>query len=165
MIRLCSIEDDDREWIRSFIQAHWSGENVVVHGKVYSPHLLPGFIAEDERGTRVGLATYAIEGSSCELVTLDSVREGKGIGTALVNAVAGECEKRGCSRLWCVTTNDNHHALEFYTKRGFRVVAVHQGAVERSRAIKPTIPLIGFEGISIMDEIELERQVGTPTQA
>jgi hypothetical protein len=33
---------------------------------------------------------------------------------------------------------------------------VHPGALERSRALKPSIPLIGFDGIPLRDEIELE---------
>ena len=48
------------------------------------------------------------------------------------------------------------HALGFYQKRGFRLVAVHPGAVNESRKLKPEIPLIGNDGIPIRDEIELE---------
>jgi hypothetical protein len=58
--------------------------------------------------------------------------------------------------LWCITTNDNFPALRFYQKRGFRIVAVHPGAVERSRVMKPSIPLWGIDSIPIRDEIELE---------
>ena len=154
--RLRQIEEEDREWVRRFVHEHWSGEPVVVHGAVYFPHLLAGFIAEDDTAEPIGLATYRIEDSACELVTLDSTRSSEGIGSALVTAVIRECLNRQCSRLWCVTTNDNSPALEFYRKRGFQVVAVHKGAVERSRMLKPTIPLRGIGGVPIEDEIELE---------
>jgi hypothetical protein len=62
----------------------------------------------------------------------------------------------GCTRLWLITTNDNLHALRFYQKRGFMLVAVHRNAVEQSRKLKPEIPLYGKDGIPIRDEIELE---------
>jgi len=54
------------------------------------------------------------------------------------------------------TTNDNLNALRFYQKRGFVLAAVYPEAIERARKIKPTISLIGYEGIPLRDEIELE---------
>jgi ribosomal protein S18 acetylase RimI-like enzyme len=159
--RLRRIDDRDREWIRSFIRDQWSGESVVVHGAVYYPHLLSGFIAEDGKGEAIGLATYHIQDAACELVSLDSMRRGEGVGSALIAALVLECGKQKCSRLWCVTTNDNLPALEFYQKRGFHIVAVHPGAVERARILKPSIPLWGIESIPIRDEIELEMQLDT----
>jgi hypothetical protein len=37
-------------------------------------------------------------------------------------------------------------------------VAVHRGAMDRARNEKPSIPLIGMNGIEMHDEIELERR-------
>jgi hypothetical protein len=37
-----------------------------------------------------------------------------------------------------------------------RLVAVHREALERSRKLKPEIPLIGLGGEPIRDEIEFE---------
>jgi RimJ/RimL family protein N-acetyltransferase len=65
-------------------------------------------------------------------------------------------EQAACQRIWLITTNDNMPALRFYQKRGFRLVAVHQNALDYSRTLKPEIPLIGLEGIPLRDEIELE---------
>ena len=58
--------------------------------------------------------------------------------------------------MFVITTNDNLNAIGFYQKRGFELVAVHRGAVNESRKIKPSIPLIGNHGIPLRDEIELE---------
>jgi GNAT superfamily N-acetyltransferase len=157
--RVRPIADGDREWIRRFIRDQWSGESVVVHGSLYYPHTLPGFIADDEQGEPIGLVTFHMQDSACELVTLDSMRRGEGVGGALIGAVVSECSEQKRSRLWCVTTNDNMPALEFYQKRGFRIVAVHPGAVEKARKLKPSIPLWGIESIPIRDEIELEFQL------
>jgi hypothetical protein len=58
-----------------------------------------------------------------------------------------------------VTTNDNVRALGFYAANGFDVVAVHEGAVDASRRLKPSIPLANEDGVPIRDEIEMERQL------
>jgi hypothetical protein len=58
--------------------------------------------------------------------------------------------------VWLVTTNDNLDALRFYQRRGLRLVAVHAGAVDEARRLKPEIARVGEYGIPIRDEIELE---------
>jgi hypothetical protein len=55
-----------------------------------------------------------------------------------------------------ITTNDNLHAIKFYEKQGFRIIAVHRGAVDRARVLKPSIPLVAENGIELHDELELE---------
>src|ERR671933_246460 len=72
---------------------------------------LPGFVAFLD-GQRVGLASYAVRGDECELVTMQSLREGRGVGRALLDAVRDAAVKAGCTRLWLITTNDNVRALE-----------------------------------------------------
>ena len=36
---------------------------------------------------RVGLVTYRLDGDDCELMTINSMKEGSGVGTALIEAV------------------------------------------------------------------------------
>jgi GNAT superfamily N-acetyltransferase len=150
-----AVLESDREWIRQLIIDRWGAELVVAHGVVYYPHKLHGFVATTSTTERVGLATFVIEGKSCELVTLDSLCMGCGVGTALVQAVIQEGSNSGCIKIWCITTNDNRPALRFYQNRGFSILTVHKDAIERSRVLKPTIPLVGIDGIPINDEIEL----------
>jgi len=145
----------DREWIDRAMTAEWGAPIVVVHATVYRPAELPGFAAEME-GEVAGLLTYHIENDACEIVTLNSWREGLGVGTALIEAVKGVAIREKCRRLWLVTTNDNTPALRFYQKRGFVLAAVHLEAVAADRRIKPEIPLTGLDGIPIRDELELE---------
>jgi len=145
----------DKRWVEQFITEHWGANSVVVHGVIYYPHELPGFVAiQDELS--IGLITYHIADRSCEIVSLDSTQPGIGVGTALVAAVKEKAQKSGCTRLWLITTNDNLDALGFYQKRGFVLVKIHRNAVERARKLKPSIPLYGIESIPIRDEIELE---------
>ena len=137
------------------IRERWGSEIVVAHGVVYQPMLLPGFVAEEE-GRPVGVLTYVLEGDACEIVTIDAFEEGRGVGTALIDAVIA----LGARRLWLITTNDNVRAQRFYERCGFELVAVHRGAVDRSRSMKPVIPLIGEGGVEIHDELEYEFRSG-----
>lgn len=145
----------DHPWVRHLFAERWGGVISVSRGVVHETTKLPGFVArlDDERA---GVTTYRIVDEECELVTLDSVREGAGVGTALVDAVAKAAHAAGATRLWLITTNDNLRALRFYQRHGFDLVAVHHGAVARSRALKPSIPEIGLDGIPIRHELELE---------
>lgn len=155
MTSLRRLTRDDLQRLREHWRKHWGGEDMVTRGNVYRPEQLDGFVIEDGKDW-IGLLTFFVKDEECEVTSLDSLREGQGIGTNLMNAVVEEARKQNCKRVFLITTNDNTHALRFYQKRGFELVAVHRGAVNESRKIKPTIPLTGFDGIPIRDEIELE---------
>lgn len=144
----------DRAWIAEFIQAQWHAEFVIVHGTIYRPADLPGYAAID--GEPIGLITYSIGNSFCEIVTLNSLRPNRGIGTALIEQVVKVARELKCQRVFVVTTNDNLKALGLYQKRGFRLVALAQDAVTSARKMKPEIPMMGENGIPIRDELELE---------
>jgi len=155
---LRAVDEGDRAYIRKFMKTHWGGEEIVVHNEIHHPATLPGFVCEID-GEKVGLVTYTFSGESCEIVSLDSLRENSGIGTALIERVADAARKNGCFRLWLVTTNDNLKALSFYQKRGFQVIRIDKGTVSRARKKKPSIPLVGENGIPIMDEIVLSKML------
>jgi GNAT superfamily N-acetyltransferase len=107
----------------------------------------------------VGLATFRIAHAECELVTLDALHRGQGIGSALLARVSEKATEHGCRRLWLVTTNDNLDAIRFYQGRGMRLAALHRGAVDAARRIKPAIPLTGDYGIPLHDELEFELEL------
>ena len=107
------------------------------------------------------MLSYLIDGDACEVLTLHAAQPRQGIGTALLEAIEAIAEAGGCRRLWLITTNDNVDALRFYQRRGFRLVRIDAGAVDRAReAIKPSIPSIGDHGIPIRDELVLEKPLG-----
>ena len=110
----------DRDWVARHVAEHWGAEIVVAHGTLYHPAELPGFVAEVDRVV-AGLVTFQIEGDTCEIVTLDSLSEGRGIGTALIEAVKAAAGAAGCRRLWLITTNDNLHALGLLPETGLPV--------------------------------------------
>ncbi len=149
------VERTDRNWIAHFLDKRWGSTRIVSRGQVYLGHLLDGFIAESD-GEPVGLVTYRIEDDGCEVVTINSVVEGQGVGGALLEAVRLVAQEAGCRRVWLVTTNDNLPALRYYQRRGFRLAALYPNALEAARRLKPEIPLFGFDNIPLRDEIELE---------
>ncbi len=150
-----ALQVDDRQWVAALLADRWGGAMIVTRGRVHHADTLPGFAAM-RNGQPAGLATYHVEGKACELVSLDSLAEGIGIGAALIEAVKSAACGAGCERLWLITTNDNLHALRFYQKRGFVLAALHRNTLEQSRQLKPQIPMIGMDGIPLRDEIELE---------
>lgn len=90
------------------------------------------------------------------MVTLDALRQRTGVGSALLARVVEHAAEHGCRRVWLITTNDNFEAIRFYERRGMRLIAVHPGAVDEARRLKPSIAARGEYGIPIHDELEFE---------
>jgi len=145
----------DRREVSQILTQFWASPRIVSRGVVHQADELPGFIIKSE-GRIVGLITYNIKDEECEIVSLNSLGENRGIGSALVEAVVHLAKEQDCRRVWLITTNDNLNALKFYQKRGFQLAALHRGGITESRRIKPEISLIGENGIPLRDEIELE---------
>ena len=146
---------EDLPWLRQFWVEHWGDAVMITRGNTHLPEHLQGFVIEDGNEW-IGLLTFFIKDSECEVTSLDSLREGQGIGSKLIRSVINEARKQNCKRLFLLTTNDNMNALRFYQKRGFELVALYRGAVNETRKMKPSIPLTGFDDIPLRDEIELE---------
>jgi ribosomal protein S18 acetylase RimI-like enzyme len=151
--RIRAIEAEDRALVERALNEAWGSVRVVSRGKLWNPLDLPGFVAE-RGGDLVGLVTYRHEADATEVVTLDSFAEGEGVGSALLEAVAEVARAQGQASLWLITTNDNIPAIGFYQRRGWDMVALHHGALARSRQLKPEIPTQGFDGVPIDHEIE-----------
>ncbi len=149
------LNEDDRAWVVNLLRERWGSERQVTRGRVYQADEHFGFAAT-QNDKPVGLLTYKIEGDQCEITILNSLVEGAGIGSALLDAVSDVAANAKCKRLSVITTNDNTPAVRVYQKWGFLLVAVHRNAVEQARKLKPEIPLTGIDGIPLRDEIELE---------
>ena len=150
-----SINQQNRQQINAFISERWLSTDMIIRGKKIDMTKSDG-IAAMENGGIIGLLTYAIRGGICEITSLDSLTEGRGIGTALINRVIRMAKESGCRRIIVVTTNDNINAIRFYQKRGFDMARFYRNALDISRKMKPEIPLIGDHGIPLRHEIEFE---------
>ena len=149
------LHSDERPWLWATMRAQWFDDIVVGRGVVRRPAEQAAVVAEID-GERVGVATWTLERSDAELVTLNALREGIGVGRGLVAAVAASARVAGARRLLVMTTNDNTRALRLYQRFGFRLLEARPGAVDEARrTVKPTIPEVGIDGIPIRDEIDL----------
>jgi len=153
------LADTDRDWLKATLIEHWSSHLIASRGHLIDASQLPGFVAVAGE-QRLGLLTYQISDPECEIVTLNSFREGSGVGSALMNAAIAATRSASCSRLWLITTNDNIDAIRFYARRGLRLIAIHHDAITESRRLKPSIPATGYYGLPIRDEIEFELLLG-----
>jgi GNAT superfamily N-acetyltransferase len=152
---------DDRPALEAALQG-WNAVRVARRGEIVDSLAHPAVLAWSG-GELTGAATYVLGTDACELLTLHAATRLGGVGSALVAAVEQVARAAGCRRLWVVTTNDNVDALRFYQRRGFRLVALRPGAVDRSRELlKPEIPRVGAYDIPLRDEIELQLDLGPP---
>ena len=155
MPALRRLSRDDLPRLRQFWIEHWGGEEMIARGNIYRPEQLEGFVIEEDEEW-IGLLTFLVKDGECEVISLDSLRQGQGLGSRLIEQVIQEARAQGCRRLFLITTNDNLNALGFYQRRGFEIAAVYRGAVNESRKRKPGIPLVGYDNIPLRDEIEVE---------
>ena len=136
------------------IDAELGSRNQARLGELHDVLAHPGFGAWRD-GQLVGVATY----TGCELaaIAVDRAHRGRGVGGALVEAVARELMERGETSMWLVTTNDNLDAMRLYQRHRFRLTEVRAGGVDEARALKPSIPPIGEHGIELHDELVFTR--------
>jgi ribosomal protein S18 acetylase RimI-like enzyme len=157
-MRIRAAEPGDRAELEAFLD-RWYSLEVARLGTVERPLDHTMLVAERD-GRLVGVLTYVVRGAECEVLTLHADERRKGVGSALVAEVKEIARRAGCTSLWLITTNDNVDALRFYQRRGFRLAALHAGAVDDSRArLKPEIPEVGDHGIPLRDELKLEQDV------
>ncbi len=152
------IEPHDLAEVRVELETHWNSHRIWSLGRCYHADALPGLVAEAD-GSFAGLVTLNIDPGAwqCEVITLSSRRKAPGTGAALLAAAERYAHAQGCRRIFLTTTNDNTIALRFYQRHGWRLAMLHAGIVDRLRTRLPELPLTGFDGIPIRDELELER--------
>jgi ribosomal protein S18 acetylase RimI-like enzyme len=159
------IEPADKPTVARLLAESWGSIMVyaVALGGLVDASNLPGWIVEQQRQV-VGLLTYRISGATLDIVTINAFRVGAGVGTALVEKLAGQASALGARRIRVATTNDNTDALRFYQRRGFRLTGVRPDAMTKARRKhKPEMPEIGHHGIPIRDEVDLELDVTSST--
>jgi len=137
---------DDRPWARA-----WGATVVARRGELVDAGDLPGFVAQ-AAGRPLGLLTWQRVDDAVEVVSLQADVEGRGVGRALMDAVAHEARRIGAGGLWLVTTNDNRRAIAFYERYGMTLAEIDTDAVVAARRLKPSIPEHGADGTPVRDE-------------
>jgi len=91
-----------------------------------------GILVAEEAGQVVGMCTGQVvistaEGGPAVLVedmVVDSAHRGRGIGRALMAAMAGWGLEQGATRLQLLADKNNFPALSFYQRIGWRMTAL-----------------------------------------
>jgi len=144
----------DNEAVSKIIEG-WGSDILVSRGKTYKTEDLEG-ILKYKNNKIIGLGLYYIKNNECEIVLLETFIQNNGIGTEIIEKIKKIAKMKNCKRIWLITSNDNIDAIKFYQRRGFSIANFYKNAMDESRRLKPTIPLIGNYEIPIKDEIEFE---------
>jgi GNAT superfamily N-acetyltransferase len=144
-----------RQSLEELLRLRWSVGTIFLRGRLLEPRDVEALGAYlDDR--LQGIVTWRIEQGTLYLLTLNNITDTRGVGVALLDAMLGMARTKGFPIMRALLSNDNVPALRFYQKRGFRIVEIHSGVVDMMRALKPSIPEFGVDGIPMRDEIELE---------
>ena len=151
-VRAATLDEIEADW-REFT----GGPPVVGVLREYEPSDVDGIVWRDPGTGRTGVVTWWIDGERAEVTSVHAEPPGGGIGTRVMDAAEEELRRRGVKTAIVATTNDNARALNFYIKRGYRLVRLHLGAMDRVRALKPSVPTTGRDGVPLQDMWELEK--------
>src|SRR5579875_2180637 len=100
------VAEADWRWLEDLWRTAWGEGLMISRGRAYRLADLCSLIAWKD-GQRQGAATYWVGPLEGELVSLNAIRLGEGIGSALLAAVERAVADSRASRLVVVTSNDN----------------------------------------------------------
>ncbi len=148
-------EKTDFLWLESQWLETWGSKIMISKGRKIHLEEQRGFIVS-EISVPTGFITYCIRDREIEITSLLVKREKAGLGKMLLDQMKEMAKISGVNRIWLVTTNDNINSLEFYQKNGFSICGIRENIMNEYRKLKPEIPLTGYNGIPVRDEIEME---------
>jgi ribosomal protein S18 acetylase RimI-like enzyme len=143
----------DQARIAALSDYFWGENEVESFGRSYQVDELPAYVACDDDEI-VGVAGYALDGDETNLVVLNVLPQWQGRGAArdLVAAVIKAMQAEGVKRIILSTTNDDLPALGLYQRLGFTITNVDIGKMVEHHGGEE----LGFAGISVRDEIQME---------
>ena len=149
----------DAPWVLDLLVRAWHGPLIERTDEFIDASELPAILAEID-GVPVGLVTLLVHADHVEIMTLNSRREGIGVGSALMAAAETFALESGHTEVRLFAVNANLNALGFYQKRGYRFWAIHRDTITRARETKkPDIPVFAENSILIADEVELRKRL------
>lgn len=160
MLKTRLIKKNSCSTLTSLILEHCGGDSMVVHGEEFILPSLPVFVCSKDDEV-YGFCIFKEKEKYIEIVALNALTPGKGIGRILIGEVKRYAEAQGKFQIKLTTTNENVGAITFYKKMGFNLYAVDADAVTRARLIKPSIPLFSDQGILIKDELNFSFSLGS----
>ncbi|MFC1659278.1 GNAT family N-acetyltransferase [Pseudomonadota bacterium] len=156
--KIREVTPEDSPLIRHLMDKYWGGEPLMVHDKKFYPSKMEGLLAY-KRNEVASFLIYEIRNKNCEIIVFEVFEKFHGLGTIMLKELKKVAKKKGCKRIYLMTTNDNLDALRFYQKRGFIICGIHLNTMEEARKKKPSIPELGDYDIPLRDEIDLELMI------
>jgi ribosomal protein S18 acetylase RimI-like enzyme len=146
--------DADRASARELFTRDFGRTKIVAYGEVMDIDQMPALVAvryEDPSGA----LAYRLHGDALHIVALatDPMWQRSGVARHLVAEAELIARRLNLRRLVVATTNDNLPALYFYQRRGYRMTDF----VPNSIIMHTGQEVAGFAGISVRDEIRLEK--------
>jgi GNAT superfamily N-acetyltransferase len=146
--------DADRALVRDLFERDFGRRDIIAFGEVMNIEEMPALVAVMHEEVSGALA-YRLHGNGLHIVALatDALWQRSGVGGHLVAEAELLARRLSLGRVVVTTTNDNLPALYFYQRRGYRISAVVPGSVLAHTGQER----IGFAGIPVRDEVQLEK--------
>jgi ribosomal protein S18 acetylase RimI-like enzyme len=144
-----------RERALSLFKRHFGQGSVPAFGEPVALESTETLVAEAENDIGAALAWRPLD-RALHIVALvtEPMWQRAGLGGHLVAETELLARQRERSRVVVTIPNDNIPALYFYQRRGYRITAV------TPYASQPRTPaLVGFAGIPVLDEVQLEKRL------
>jgi GNAT superfamily N-acetyltransferase len=151
-IRRATVEEIEADW-----RVFTGGPPIIGVLREYKPSDVEGLLWRDGDSGHAGVVTWWVDGERAEITSVHAEPAGSGTGTRLMDEAEEELRRRGVKFAILATTNDNTRALNFYIRRGYRLVRLHLDAMDRVHAAKPGVPATGRDGVPLRDMWELEK--------
>jgi GNAT superfamily N-acetyltransferase len=136
----------------------WGAPVVTVSGS-YRPCDVEGIALVGSSETPAGLVTWTVRGGEAEIVTVDTLEEGRGEGPRLLCEAERRMREQGAIVARLVTSNDNVRAAGFYQSCGYRLTRLHLDALDAVRRVKAGVPETGLGGVPLRDLWEFEKRL------
>lgn len=148
--------DADRAVVRDLFHRDFGRRQIVAFGELMNIEEMPALVAvmHDEVS---GALAYRLHGDGLHIVALatDALWQRSGVGGHLVAEAELLARRLLLARMVVTTTNDNLPALYFYQRHGYRIRAVVPGSVLSHTGHEA----VGFAGIPVTDEVQLEKRL------
>jgi [ribosomal protein S18]-alanine N-acetyltransferase len=92
------------------------------------------YVVADDNGVITGYAGLLLAGAQADVLTLAVAadRWGEGIGTALLEALLAEADRRGCTQVFLEVRIDNMRAQRLYRRYGFTEIGIRKAYYQPS---------------------------------
>ncbi len=147
----------DRRAIEEICDRAWGETLIDVFGRTFDVLACDNLVALDESDKLIGLISCVVHGGELAVVMYSVYPEaqGRGVGSALLDAAAESAAARSLPGLKAAVSNDDLPLLYFLQRHGFAITEIVPGLLSDKLGYAG----VGFAGIPIRDEIRLRQPI------